>query len=239
MRFLSVALFLVAALAIGPKLFGDDQENEKVLVMKIQELSLTDEQEAKIADIRKESRPKVEEALKEFATVVKEEVGKVQEVLTPEQKTKFQALKEERKENRHEGLAARIAHLKDLDLTDAEMTKIEGIRSEFHPKIVKAMEGFKGILNSDQTRAREEGLKSGKKHREIIALLNLTGEQKEKFQSVCKEVGTLFREEMEKIRDVLSAEQREKLTELKDERVDRVRDRRAHRIANLSDLNLT
>jgi len=239
MRFLSVALFFVAASAIGPKLIADDQANEKVLVVSIQELSLTDNQEAKIADIRKECGPKVEEALKEFATVVKEEVGRIQEVLTPEQKTKLQTLKEERKEHRHEGLAAKIAHLKELDLTDAEMTKIEGIRNEFHPKIVKALEGFKGVLNSDQTKLREEGLKAGKKHREVIAALNLTGEQKEKCESVCKEVATLVREEVEKIRDVLSAEQREKLADLKDERVDRVRDRRAHRIANFSDLNLS
>jgi Spy/CpxP family protein refolding chaperone len=242
MRFLSVALFLVVALAVGPKLVADDQENEKVLVVRIQELNLTDEQEAKIADIRKECRPKVEEAFKELATVVKEEVGKISEVLSPEQKTKLQALKEERKEHRLEGLAERIAHLKelkDLDLTDAEKTKIEDIRNEYHPKVVKALEGFKGMLNSDQTKSREEGLKTGKKHREIIASLNLTGEQKEKCESVCKEVATLVREEMEKIRDVLSAEQREKLADLKDERKDRVRDRWASRIANLSDLNLT
>jgi Spy/CpxP family protein refolding chaperone len=239
MRFLSVALFLVAVLAIAPKLIADDQENEKGLVARFQDLNLTDEQDAKIAEIRKECRPKVEEAVKELASVVKEELGKIEEVLTPEQKTKLQALKEERKEHRFEGLAARIAHLKDLHLTDAEMTKIEGIRNEFHPKIVKAMAGFKGILNSDQTSAREEGLKAGKKHREIIASLNLTGEQKEKCESACKEVATFVREEMEKIRDVLDAGQREKFAELKDERMDRVRDRWAHRIANFSDLNLS
>jgi Spy/CpxP family protein refolding chaperone len=44
---------------------------------------------------------------------------------------------------------------------------------------------------------------------------------------------------MEKIRDVLTAEQREQLSELKDERGDRVRDRWAHRVANLNELNLT
>ena len=44
---------------------------------------------------------------------------------------------------------------------------------------------------------------------------------------------------MEKIRDVLTEEQKEKLAELKEERQERVRDRMAHRIANLKDLNLT
>jgi Spy/CpxP family protein refolding chaperone len=119
------------------------------------------------------------------------------------------------------------------------MTQIENIRSECRPKIMKALEGFKGILNSEQTRAREEGMKAGRKHREVIASLNLTGAQKEKAESACKEVASAVKEEMEKIRDVLSSEQREKLTELKDERHDRVRDRWAARIANFSDLNLT
>jgi Spy/CpxP family protein refolding chaperone len=44
---------------------------------------------------------------------------------------------------------------------------------------------------------------------------------------------------MEKIRGVLSAEQKETLQELREERRERVRDRLAHRIANLKDLNLT
>src|SRR5262249_18439813 len=134
---------------------------------------------------------------------------------------------------------ARLAHLKELHLTDAETSQIASIREEYHPKVMKAMEGLKGILNTEQTRAREEGLKAGKKHSEIIASLNLTDAQKEKCESVCKEVASLFREELEKVRDVLTAEQREKLAELKDERKDRARDRIACEIANFNDLNLT
>src|SRR5260370_12530481 len=59
------------------------------------------------------------------------------------------------------------------------------------------------------------------------------------METVCKEVGTLVREELEKIRDVLSAEQQAKLIDLKQERKDRVRDRMAVRIANFKELNLT
>jgi hypothetical protein len=44
---------------------------------------------------------------------------------------------------------------------------------------------------------------------------------------------------MEKIRDVLSEGQKEKLQEFREECKERVRDRMAHRIANLRDLNLT
>jgi Spy/CpxP family protein refolding chaperone len=58
-------------------------------------------------------------------------------------------------------------------------------------------------------------------------------------QAVGKEVAPLVREEIEQIRDVLSAEQKEKLQDLKEERPERVRDRLAHRIANLNDLNLS
>src|SRR5262249_58681785 len=98
---------------------------------------------------------------------------------------------------------------------------------------------LRGILTAEQRKAREEGLKAGKRRREVIASLNLTDEQKEKVEVVAKEVATLVREQMEKIRDVLTEAQKEKLQEFQAERRERVRDRRAHRIANLKDLNLT
>jgi Spy/CpxP family protein refolding chaperone len=205
----------------------------------IQDLNLTDEQEAKIADIRKEYRPKVQEAGKELATVVKDEMEKVRDVLTPEQKTKLAAFKEERQENREEHLSERIAHLRELDLTDDEMAKIAEIRKEFRPKVEKALEGLKGILSDDQRKEREEGLKGGKKRREVIASLKLTDEQKAKVEAVAKEIHTLVREELEKMRDVLSEGQKEKLGDFKDERKEHVRDRMAHMTANFKDLNLT
>src|SRR6516165_2383615 len=242
MRPLSAVLTLVVAIFVCPRLCVAQEAGQRAaegLAERIQDLNLTDPQETKIEDIQKECRPKVEEAAKEVVGLVKEEVDKIREVLTPEQKTKLESLKEERKEHRGEGLAGRIAHLKDLDLTDSEMSQIAEIRNEFRPKIVKAMEGFRGILNADQTKAREEALNAGKKRREILESLNLTAEQKEKAESVCKEVTGFVREEVEKIRDVLTAEQREKLGELKEERKDRVLNRWASRIANFQDLNLT
>jgi Spy/CpxP family protein refolding chaperone len=47
------------------------------------------------------------------------------------------------------------------------------------------------------------------------------------------------RDEAEKVRDVLAASQKEQLLELKDERKEHARDRMAHHITNLKDLNLT
>ena len=230
-------VFLIPGAAYGVQ--ADRNDANEVVLVKVQELNLTDEQESKIADIRKEFAPKVEAAARELDGMVKEEVEKVRAVLTPEQRQKLQGLREERKEHRFEGLVEGCAHLKELDLTDAEISQIQQIRNEFRPKIVKAMEEFKGILNDDQKKTRAQSLLSGKKHREILESLNLTDAQKQKAASVCKEVCGMVREEMEKIRDVLTAEQQEKLGELKDERHDRVRDRLACAIGNFKELNLT
>jgi Spy/CpxP family protein refolding chaperone len=238
MRTLMAVVALVVGMAVYPALPAAAEEKAD-RADQIQDLNLTDEQEAKIADIRKESRPKVQEAAKELVAIVKEEVDKARAVLTDEQKTKLAATKDERKELRAERLAERIAHLEQLDLTDAEMAKIAEIRQEYRPQIVKAMEGLKGILSDEQRKAREEGLKADKNRREILASLNLTDDQKAKVEAVGKEVRTLVRGELEKMRDVLTEGQKELLQEFKDERKDHVRDRRAHAIMNLKELNLT
>jgi len=206
---------------------------------KMQDMHLSDEQESKITEVRKTYRPKVTEAKKELASLIKEEVDKIRDVLTPEQKTKLAATKEERREHREESLAEGIAHLEDLDLTEAEMAKIGEIRKDYRPKFTKAMEGLKGVLSDEQRKMREEALKAGKNRKEIIMSLKLTDEQKGKVEAACKEVGSLVRDEMAKIRDLLSEGQKEKLPEFKDERHDRIRDRTAHWIANLKDLSLT
>jgi Spy/CpxP family protein refolding chaperone len=181
----------------------------------------------------------VEKAAKELAAVVEEEVDKIRKILTPEQQQTLRAMREERREHRLEGLCERVAHLRELDLTDAEVAKIEEIRKEIRPKIEKAMEGLRGTLNAEQRQARDEALKAGKRRREVLAALKLTDEQKQKVEAVGKEVGALVREELGQVRDVLTAEQKEKLLELKDERRDRVRDRLAHRVANAKELSLT
>src|SRR5262249_39218 len=150
-----------------------------------QDLNLTDAQEANIADIRKEYRPKVQEAAKNLSTLVKEEVEKVEAVLTPEQKRKLAEFKEERKELRAERLAEAMAHLEELELTDAEVAKITEIRKECHPKIEKAMQGLEGLLTDDQKKARLEALEAGKNRKEVIASLKLTDDQKAKLEAAC------------------------------------------------------
>jgi Spy/CpxP family protein refolding chaperone len=236
---LFTVLAVAAVMGIGGKLAAQEAKGEGVLVVTIQDLNLTDEQEAKIADIMKDFRTKNADALKELTSAVKEEMEKASAVLTPAQKAKLETLKEERKEAREECLAHRIARLKELDLTDGEMTKIGEIRSEFRPKIVKAAKELEGLLSDDQKKAREEGVKAAKKRKEILESMKLTDDQKQKVAAVAKELGGLVREEAEKVRDVLTASQKEELRELKDERREHARDRLAHRITNLKDLNLT
>jgi len=245
MKTLSTVLTLAAAMMICPKLPAADdpasERRERVrehMAERMADLSLTDEQETKIADVRKECRPKIQEAVKELAAVVKEEVEKVREVLTPEQREKARALKEERKENRLEGLAARVAHLKELDLTDAETAQFEEIREEFRPKVQKVMKDLASVLTEDQKKAREAALKEGKRRREIRESLNLSDEQKQKIEANGKELVEIVREELQKMKSVLSAEQQEKIGAPKEERRDRVRDRLASAIANFKDLDL-
>lgn len=243
MRILSTVLVL-AMLTPGAKLAADDAKGG--LFERLQDLNLTDEQEAKITDIMKERRAKNAAALQQLSSVLKEESEKVNAVLTAEQKAMAEKLREERKDSREERrdsreecLAQRIANLKEVDLTDDEQAKIDEIRSKFRPEIAKVTSQLDGLLSSEQKKAREDGLNSGKKRREILASLKLTDDQKEKVAAVAKEAGALVRKEAEMIRDVLSAGEKEQLQDLKDERRERVRDRWAHRVANAKELNLT
>jgi Spy/CpxP family protein refolding chaperone len=239
-------LMAVGALVVGTAIFASlpaaeekKAEERTGLAERIQDLNLTDAQEAKIAEIRKDYRPKVQAAAKDLAAIVKEEVEKIEGVLTPEQKKKVAEFKEERKEFRGERLCERIAHVEELDLTEGEVAKLSEIRKEFHPKIEKAMKGLEGLLTDAQKKAREEALKSGMKRKEVLAALKLTDDQKAKVEAVAKEVSTLVREELEKMREVLTESQKEKLADFKDERREHVRDRKAHAIANAKELNLT
>lgn len=208
-------------------------------VERVRDINLSDTQEAMIAAIRDEYAPRVEEALDQLGAVIKEEADQVRGVLTPDQLKKLQGMKEERKMLRLEGLASRIAHLRDLDLTDDEMAKIADIRKEYRPKIIKELENLKGILTPEQAKLREDALKAGKPRREVVAALKLTDEQKGKVEAVGNEVRALVREELNKMRDVLDPEQKDKVAAMKADRREHVRDRLAFAIANYKELALT
>src|SRR5262245_44914879 len=118
MRILIALLTFFAVTLISPKVFSADEPRSERgsrvrerMSETMADLHLTDDQEAKIAEIRKESRPKIQEAAKELSAIEKEEMDKVRAALTPEQREKLKELKDERKERRADCLAARIAHL--------------------------------------------------------------------------------------------------------------------------------
>src|SRR5579864_7321828 len=121
MKTLSTVFTLAVALVVYPKLcVADDADAERRegvrerMAERMADLSLSDDQETKIADVRKEFGPKVKEAAKELSTLVKEELDKIREILTTDQKEKIRGLMEERRERRMNGLASRLAHLRDL-----------------------------------------------------------------------------------------------------------------------------
>ncbi len=245
MKTLSIGLTLAAVVAFCPRSsVAQQQATERkdggveVIVERIADLSLTDDQETKIANVRKEFRPKVGDAVKELAGVVKEEVDKVRDVLTPEQREKTKAI-EDRIENRHEHLAARLAHLKDLQLSDAEKAQFEEIREQYKPKVEKLVNDLGAVLSDEQKATRKEGMKAGKTRREIRESLNLTSDQKEKIESIGKELVGVVRDEMEKMKSVLTSAQQEQLSEFRSERREQARDRMAAAIANFNDLDLT
>jgi Spy/CpxP family protein refolding chaperone len=211
----------------------------KVLVVSIQDIDLSDEQEAEIAAIRKEYRPKIEASAKELKSLVKEEVDGIRNVFTPEQRPKIQAIIEERKDFREESLAHKIAGLKELDLTETELAKIAEIRKEYRPKIDEAAKQLERLLTDTQKEARKEAIKDDKPRREVLKVLNLTSAQTSELENNGKELKDLVGSEMSKLRGVLTAGQKETLQDLRAERREMVRDRLAHQIANLKDLNLT
>jgi Spy/CpxP family protein refolding chaperone len=247
------ALIMVVAGAVLASLPGQlaaeekaDQKATKGLAAQIQDLFLSDEQEAKIADIQKGYRPRVQAAGKELVAVIEEELDKILSVLTLAQKTKIQAFNVVERQTRRAMLRAeRLVQLEELDELEelefigGEGSKIAEIRKEYRPRIVKPLEGLMGTLDEGQRKAREEALKAGKKRSEMVASLNLSDEQNTKIEAVGKEVGTAVREALEKIRDAITEGEKEKRQELEQGRRERVRDPIARRIMSLKDLKLT
>ena len=253
MRTFSAVLPLTIALALCPKFVAAqgprEERRERVrerLTESMADLDLTDEQETKIADVRKEYRPKIQEAAKELASVVKEEVEDIRDLLTSEQKEKVKEFRDERKGRRIEGLAARLAHLHELDLSDSEIAMLEEIREECRPKIKSCMKEMSEVLTAEQKEAREKALMAGESRREVRASLNLTEKQREKVEAIGKELRTCVRDELEKMRDILNPEQRERVAAFRAERIEarqdrreQMRDRLADAIENGTELNLT
>src|SRR6516225_1494131 len=85
MRSLLALVTLVVTALVCPGLWGLADGGDKGvgagMAERMQDLNLTDEQEAKIAEIRKDCQPKIREAGKDLAIVVKQEMEKIRAVL--------------------------------------------------------------------------------------------------------------------------------------------------------------
>lgn len=246
MRTLSTLLVLALGLTVVPQLRGADESKaargeraKERIAESMADLNLTNEQETKIADIQKQNQSKIRDAAKQLSAVVKEEIEKIQAVLTPEQKAHRATQKEERKEERAERLAERIARVKELDLTDAELAQFEEIKEETRPKIEKLMTDLAAILTPEQKEARSKALQSGESRREVREALNLSAEQKQKVDAIGTELVSVVRQELEKMHSVLTPAQQAAVAAAKEERKDQIRDRLAYRIETASKLKLT
>lgn len=208
-------------------------------VERLRDLALTESEEATIAGIREEYAPRVEEAIQQLAAVVKDECDAARAILTPEQRVKLELMREVRKDWRADGVADRLARLKDLDLTDTERAELQDIRKEFRPKIVKELENLKRILTPEQALLREQLLRAGKPRREVITALNLTDDQKVKVEAIAVQIRTLIHDEINRMRDVLTPEQQEKVAALREQNRERARDRMILAMLAYDDLKLT
>jgi Spy/CpxP family protein refolding chaperone len=211
----------------------------RIRVITIKDIELTDEQEARIAAIRKEYGTKIKDEAEQLKKLATEELDKIRNTFTPEQRTKVREFIAEQKEFKVESLAHALANLEALDLTQAELQKIAEIRKDFRPKMEERLKQSDSLLTDEQKKAREEAIKANKPRREVLQALNLSSEQRAELENISKDFKDLVGNEVAKIRDVLTDAQKETLQDLRAERREMVRNHLAHQLANLRDLNLT
>jgi Spy/CpxP family protein refolding chaperone len=194
------AVFLVATMATaqqGGKEYG--KGGEERLAKMTEQLALSPEQVASIKRIHEEHSTKLD-ALRATAeseqrnTAMKElrksERKAVQDVLTPEQRTKAEALREERKAARASGheqkdpaerAAARTAWMtKELGLTAEQAQKVEAIQLQHLTK----MQEVKGITDEAQ---RKSAMKEIRKSQKAAMQAVLTKEQQARLKELAEE----------------------------------------------------
>jgi Spy/CpxP family protein refolding chaperone len=62
---------------------------------------------------------------------------------------KLEATMEDRREHVRDRLASRIANLKELDLTDQQVSQIKAIRAEYRPKVQEAGNSLRAIVREE------------------------------------------------------------------------------------------
>jgi len=110
---------------------------------------------------------------------------------------------------------------KSIVLSDEQKTKLKALQSEFAGKFTDLRTKTAGVLTPEQRKARsqafQEARKAGKKRRELAAAADaaakITDEQKAKIDEIRKEQRTLTQAFQAKLREILTAEQKDQLKE--------------------------
>ncbi len=118
---------------------------------------------------------------------------------------------------------------KDIILTDEQKTKVVELEKEYAPKMKELREKFDKVLTEEQKKARQEVMKEhrekgkeGKKRKELAQsikdAMKLTEEQQKSYDEADKKVTALRLEILEKVKPLLTDEQKAKLPKHPDAR---------------------
>lgn len=111
---------------------------------------------------------------------------------------------------------------KEITLTDEQKTKVAELEKEYAPKMKELREKLDKVMNEEQKKARQAVLKEarekgkeGKKGKEqaqaIKDAMKLTEEQQKSYDETDKKIVALRQEILEKVKPLLTDEQKEKL----------------------------
>lgn len=111
---------------------------------------------------------------------------------------------------------------KDITLTDEQKTKVAELEKEYAPKMKELREKLDKVMTEEQKKARQEVLKEarekgkeGKKGKELQQavkdVMKLSEEQQKQYDEVEKKIVTLRQEILEKVKPLLTDEQKAKL----------------------------
>ncbi len=111
---------------------------------------------------------------------------------------------------------------KDITLTDDQKTKVAELEKEYAPKMKELREKLDKVMTEEQKKARLEVMKEhrekgkeGKKGKELVQALKdamkLSEEQQKKYDETDKQITALRHEILEKVKPLLTDEQKAKL----------------------------
>lgn len=185
-------------------------------------VKLTDEQKAKMAELRKEGAALRNELREKMVALLtpeqKEKLEKHREAMTdraPKAGKKHRDVREHRPAGRNEGM------FKGLDLTDEQKTQIKELRKEYGPKLKDARPNMDSLLTEEQKQARAEAMEAAKAagkegrdvRKDVREAVKLTDEQKAKLAEG-REAAVAARKELhEKVLAILTPEQQAQLKE--------------------------